>query len=67
MKPVICFHIAMYLWDTAQSAAFIELSYSYAINSAYSKTPKVLDHAVVDIFTAAQLRMLFLWDMMSII
>jgi hypothetical protein len=27
----------------------------------------VLDHAVVDIFTAAQLRMLFLWDMMSII
>jgi hypothetical protein len=67
MKPVICVHIAMYFWDTAQSSAFIELGYSCAINSAYSRTPKVLDHAVFDIFTAAQLKMLFLWDMMWVI
>jgi hypothetical protein len=66
MKPVICVHIAMYLWDVAQPTARIELGYSRAVNSAYSRIPKVLDHAVFEIFTAAQLRM-FLWDVTCVI
>jgi len=67
MKPVICVLIAMYHWDVAQSTACIELGFSRAVNSAYSRIPKVLDRTVIEIFTAAQLRMLFLWDMPCVI
>lgn len=66
MKPVICVHIALYLWDVANSTACIELGFSHAVNSAYSRIPRVVDHAVFEIFTAAQLRM-FLWDMTCVI
>jgi hypothetical protein len=66
MKPVICVHIALYLWDIAQSTACIELGFSCAVHSAYGRIPKVLDRAVFEIFTAAQLRM-FLWDMTCVI
>jgi len=67
MKPVICVLIAVYVRDVAQSTACIELGFSHAINCAYSRIPKVLDHAVFEIFTATQLRMLFLWDMTCVI
>jgi len=59
--------MAMYLWDVAQSTACIELGFSRAVNSAYSRIPKVLDHAVFEISTAAQVRMLFLWGMTCVI